>query len=171
MANVQAAVEAVLRQEDSTLSGRITEIAGDAGGLTRFGFASAFHPELRETTFYTTMTNADALQLATEKMTREYAEPLWIGAIGDQALATKVLSYGVNECPQRAIEALQQAVLTMLPGLRLNVDGVMGPQTMVAVNRCMAGSLLNAFRLQMIERYVVYAKDNVLRGLIDRALA
>lgn len=171
MADVRAAVEAVLRQEDATLSGCISDIPGDSGGVTRLGLASAWHPELRKTTYYTTMSPADALQVAVNTLTAQYAEPMHIDAIQDQTLATKVLSYGVNEDPQRAIEALQQAVIAVMPTIRLDVDGIMGAATIAAVNRCMAGSLLNAFKLQMIARYATYAKDNVLRGLIDRALA
>jgi lysozyme family protein len=171
MADVKAAVMAVLRQEDSTLSGLVTDIPGDSGGVTRFGLASRWHPELSSTTFYSTMSNSDALQVAVNTLTVQYAEPLGIGDINDQALATKVLSYGVNEDPKRAAEALQVAVNELLPDSPVTVDGAMGPWTIAAVNRCMPVSLLLAFKLQMIERYAEHAKDNVLRGLVNRALA
>lgn len=171
MADVKAAVMAVIRQEDETLSGKITQIKGDAGGRTRFGLAEAFHPELAQTTYYTTMDNADALQVAVNTMTAHYADPLMIAQIVDQALATKVLSYGVNEWIVRATQALQLALNVLLPSAHIDVDGKMGPFTIAAANRCMGVSLLLAFKVQMIERYAVYAKDNVLRGLVNRALA
>ncbi len=171
MADVKLAVMAVIRQEDETLSGRITQIKGDTGGRTRFGLAEAFHPELTGTTYYTTMDTADALQVAVNTMTAHYAEPLRIGEIVDQALANKVLSYGVSEWIVRATQALQLALNVLLPTSHIAVDGEMAPLTIATVNRCMPVSLLLAFKVQMIERYAVYAKDNVLRGLINRALA
>ena len=38
-------IDFVLKQEDSTLSGVITNETGDAGGLTRFGLCAKWHPE------------------------------------------------------------------------------------------------------------------------------
>ncbi len=171
MADVQTAVEAVMREEDSTLSGKITTIPGDVGGKTRFGLASRFHPELESTEFYTTMPTDEALALAESTMARTYAAPLMIEQIADQALATKFLSYGVNEDPERAVQAMQFALNVLLPDARIVADSKMGPLTLAAIKRCMPISLLNAFKLEMIQRYVIYAKDNVLRGLVNRALA
>jgi len=60
-----AAIRFVLKQEDSTLSGVITNESGDAGGLTRFGLCAKWHPELVAAGFYdVTMDTATALPLA-----------------------------------------------------------------------------------------------------------
>ncbi len=171
MADVMLAVMAVLRQEDETLSGRISQIAGDSGGATRFGLASHYHPELALATYYTSMSRDEALQIAVKTLIAKYADPLRIGEIADQPVATKLLSYDVNEDPERATEALQRAINQALSASPVAVDGKMGPFTVAAANRCDPVSLLDAFKLQMIARYVAHAQDNVLRGLLRRALA
>jgi lysozyme family protein len=177
MADVQKAVESVLREEDATLSGVVTDTKGDGGGKTRFGIASKFHPELVRTTFYTTMNTADALQVAILTMEKDYATPLHIGDIVDQALATKVLSFGVNAGVWTAAAALQRAVNLTHPGISpLVVDGHIGPETLLAVSLRMPVSLLNSFRLRMIDFYKRICRSRpsqleFLCGWIDRALA
>jgi len=178
MADVKAAVMASMRQEDATLSGVVTDTPGDAGGLTRFGIASKYHPELSQTTYYTTMSTADALQVAVNTMTAQYAEPLLLARIGDQALATKLLSFDINTGRVEAVHAFQRAINSVMPGssLDVQVDGVCGPWTIAAANRCMPQSLLNAFRLQMIDFYNSDCKRDgsqlkFLVGWIDRAMA
>ena len=177
MADVPKAVDSVLREEDATLSGVITDTKGDDGGKTRFGIASRFHPELLESTYYTTMDAADALQIAVLTMEKDYATPMRIAAIEDQVLATKFLSFGVNASPETAVRAMQYAVNRVYPGsaLEVTVDGEMGPLTVAAINRCMAESLLNSFRLRMVGYYnsICRPKPSQLKflcGWIDRAL-
>jgi hypothetical protein len=46
MADAQAAIDFVTRQEDSTLSGVITNASANRGGLTHFGLCEKWHPEL-----------------------------------------------------------------------------------------------------------------------------
>lgn len=177
MADVKMAVEDVMREEDGTLSGVITDTRGDKGGKTRFGIASKFHPELLQTTFYTTMSTADALQVAVNLMTQQYAAPLKIESIASQRVATKLLSFGVDAGVRSATSTMQNAVnqvLTLAPPLRL--DGVMGVLTLNHLNRCMSQSLLDRFRLGMIAHYNAICRyDPVQReflcGWIDRALA
>lgn len=178
MADVKAAVMAVLREEDSTLSGKIVNVPGDTGGATRFGLASKWHPELRGTAYYTTMGAADALEIAVNTLTVLYAGPMQIGAISDNGVATKFLSFGVNAGARVAIATMQRALNQRLPASspEVQVDGVCGPWTVAAINRCMAESLLNAFRLKMIQFYVDLcnqrqADRNELLGWVNRALA
>lgn len=175
MADVTKAINSVLREEDSTLSGTITDTAHDAGGKTRFGIASRFHPELEKSTFYTTMDRVDALQVATLTIEKDYAEPLAIGSIESQAVAEKLLSFAVNAGVTIAAKALQNAVNRCGTGLYLYVDGQIGPQSIVAINRAMPVSLLNSFRLRMIGYYVSICRASAtqrefLCGWIDRAL-
>jgi len=178
MADVKSAIDAVLHQEDETLSGKIVNVRGDTGGTTRFGLAMKWHPELCGTRYYTTMSNADALQVAVNTLNAQYAESMQIAAIADQALATKFLSYGVNAGNRVAIWTMQRAVNAVLPNISLDVqvDGLCGPSTVAAINRCMPQSLLNAFRLQMIQFYAGLcnqraADRNELLGWVNRALA
>ncbi|MGC1780896.1 MAG: putative peptidoglycan-binding domain-containing protein [Acidobacteriaceae bacterium] len=183
MADVQRAVEYVLREEDSTLSGAVTETRGDTGGKTRFGLASKWHPELLATMFYTTMPTADALQIAMTTLEKDFAAPLRIAEIQDPGIAVKFLSFGVNAGLQTAVRAMQYAVNCVYPAasadsasMQIRVDGAMGAETIAAVNRCMAQSLLNSFRLRMCGYYASICRANVsqrefLCGWIDRALA
>ena len=46
MADVDKAVQFVLGLEDARLKGDVTTLPGDRGGATRFGLASASHPDL-----------------------------------------------------------------------------------------------------------------------------
>jgi hypothetical protein len=64
MADLKTAIDVVLRQEDSRMSGVITTISGDSGGRTRFGIAERWHPELTAAGFFTTMPTAAALTVA-----------------------------------------------------------------------------------------------------------
>jgi lysozyme family protein len=167
-ANVKIAIEAVLREEDSTLSGVIVNTPGDTGKMTRFGLASRWHPELRSTTFYGTMSTADALQVAVNILNLQYAEPMKIGQIADQAIATKLLSLGVNAGTHVAVSILQRAV-------NIPVDGEMGPLTIGALNNPLT-DLMPHFRLAMIRFYVDLcnrrqADRNELMGWLNRALA
>ncbi len=177
MADVQKAVDAVLREEDETLSGVITQTRGDFGGLTRFGISSRFHPELIGSTFYTTMDTADALQVAVLTMEKAYATPLHIAEIVDQALATKVLSFGVNAGVDESARALQEGINRTHSGiLPLAVDGDIGAETLTAIQLCMPRTLLNSFRLRMIDYYNCICKSKptqlkFLCGWVDRALA
>jgi hypothetical protein len=61
MADAKDAIGFVLKQDDSTLSRKIT---ADAGGLKRFGVAGDFHPELTATGFFDVMPTAEALSTA-----------------------------------------------------------------------------------------------------------
>lgn len=154
MADVAQCVMAALRAEDSTLSGVITDTPGDAGGKTRFGLASKFHPELLRTTFYSTMPTADALQVAVNVLTEQYAAPLQLAAIADATVARILMVFAVNAGVERAVKKMQLAVDALHPGAApLPLDGVMGPKTLAAIAGCYAVSLAMSFRLQVIEFY------------------
>lgn len=145
MADVNAAIQTVLRQEDSTLSGVITNIPGDNGGTTRFGITEAAAPELAAQGFFTKAIPADrALAMATSWYDRSYAMPLYLDQINSQSIATALLSYAVNqEAPGgagRAVRELQQACVDL--GANITVDGGMGLLTVGVVNALAPGALL-----------------------------
>lgn len=134
MADVQQAVDVVLRQEDSTLSGVVTNEASDCGGLTRFGLCAKYHAALQTAGFYnpTQVPQAQALQMAEQTYATEYGTPLMLAQINDQGLATALLSFAVNDSQHQAVVLLQQAVNAC--GGSLKTDGAMGPATLAAVN-------------------------------------
>ena len=178
MADVEMALLVVLRQEDAELSGAISDTHGDLGGKTRFGIASKFHPELLAGTFYTTMSAIAALQEAKGILAEQYAAPLALGDIKSQQIADGLLSFAVVAGPVTAVSALQQAVNMVFASGHgpLEQDGVMGVRTLDAVNGSQEVSLLDNFRLQMIEHYKdICQRDpsqlKFLCGWINRALA
>jgi lysozyme family protein len=138
MADVNAAIDITLRQEDSTLSGVITSIPGDSGGRTRYGIAERWHPELTATGFFSTMSAAAALTVAEGVYTTSYAKPLMLSQINAQGVAAALLSFAVVEGSVEAVKLLQQACGAA-------VDGHIGPTTIARVNGCVPAALLETW--------------------------
>jgi lysozyme family protein len=144
MANVKDAVYFVLRQEDSTLSGKVTTLRGDSGGATRFGLASASHPELVQSGYFSAKVGiAMALLVAEQVYATGYAAPLHLADIKDQALANMLLSMGINSGPGEAAKLVQKACKTL--GKNVKVDDEMGTETVTAISSLVAKSLLDEF--------------------------
>lgn len=167
MANVKSAVDFVLRQEDSTLSGVITGSANDRGGRTRFGIAEKWHPDLTKTGFYDAMDTADALVIAENVLALQYAFPLKLMAINSQTVATALLSMAVVEGTVNAVKVMQQAV-------RVFADGVMGPNTLAAINAC--ANVMQPFAaLEDVYFRGIVAKDPTqakwIKGWLNRVTA
>lgn len=160
MADVKAAVDLVMKQEDSTLSGVITCTPGDAGGTTRFGLTQRWHPELTPQGFFdgvpdtarpwiltpTTVPTPRALPMAETAYQTQYTAPLCLDQIGNQAICTAMLSFAVVEGGKKAIELLQAALDAC--GARVHQDGSMGPMTLNAANETDARALLPAWIAQ-----------------------
>lgn len=134
MADVQQAVDAVLHQEDSTLSGVITNVAHDTGGTTRFGLCASTHPALLQSGFYdaTRVPRDQALAIARETYATEFGKPLCLEQIKDQGVALALLSFAVNDGQHQAVKLMQRAVNSC--GGSLGVDGCMGSNTVNAIN-------------------------------------
>jgi type VI secretion system secreted protein VgrG len=154
MADLKLCVDFVLRQEDSLLSGKVTTIPGDSGGVTRFGLASRWHPELVASGFFDVVkTPRDAaLAIAEEVYAKVYAAPMCVAAITDEALAAAVLSLGVNAGDPESAKLLQGACVSF--GKPIAVDGHMGPASIAAVNSINADALLALFCVKVKNFYV-----------------
>jgi lysozyme family protein len=127
MADIQTAIGFVLRQEDSRLTGQITNDPTDRGGRTRFGIAERFHPELTKMGFFDSMPYSPALSLADSVYAGSYAMPLKLQGIAAQQVANAQLSFAINEGTGTAIKILQRA-------LGVAADGIMGDGTLHALN-------------------------------------
>ena len=143
MADPKISTDFTLRQEDSTLSGTITNISGDSGGLTRFGLCAKYHPTLVAAGFYdASMDAATALPLAEQTYLQDYATPLLIAEIDDQAIATALLSFAVNEegtgDKGTAVKLLQESCGAV-------PDGVIGPATIASINELDPPYLLSRY--------------------------
>jgi type VI secretion system secreted protein VgrG len=143
MANVKAAVDFVMRQEDSSLKGVITDAPSDRGGETRFGIAAKWHPELANTGFFSaSMSPQEAFPIAENAYETQYVPALHLDALKSDAVATALLSFGVLEGTAEAITILQNAIVML--GLPIDVDGKMGPSTVAAANSCDPQKLVTA---------------------------
>jgi lysozyme family protein len=176
MANLTAAVDFVLKQEDASLSGDVTTLPGDSGGATRFGLASADHPDLIRTGYYnpSIVPTTAALSIAEQVYISEYADPMHAGSITDQALATAVLSFGINSGTGQAARTLQSACVSL--GQDVTVDGDIGPETLATVNSLNASQLLNTFCSGASTFYTGLAESNpedaaFLQGWLNRVAA
>lgn len=180
MADVDQAVQFVLLQEDSRLSGAVTTLPGDAGGATRFGLASASHPELVAQGYYQladgvpVIPNAQALSIAEAAYVSQYAARVQLGSIVNQDVANRILSFAINEGPEEATKILQRALNSL--GGALDVDGGFGPVTLAAVNAADPAALMAAernfearFYRDLVTANPAMAPD--LQGLLSRANA
>lgn len=144
MAEFQSICLWVLRQEDSTLSGRIVDL-GDGMGLTRFGVAQNSHPNL-PATFYTTMDRVTALQQAELIYEQQYWNRFLGGSITDDGVASCLLSFAINDGESREVKMVQECV-------GVTVDGVMGPNTLLHVNAYNGPQLAAALRAAQADYY------------------
>jgi lysozyme family protein len=173
MANVKAAIDFVLREEDARMTGAVTRLSGDSGGATRYGLASRAHPELVASGYFNEQesSNEAALIIAEQVYETSYATPLQIAEIDDQAVATAVLSFGVNSGLRGDVELIQRACTRT--GRAVSADGDMGPGTLAAINSINPALLLGAFS-SLVDAYYVETVERhpedagFLRGWTNR---
>lgn len=160
MADINESINYVLAFEDSTLSGVIT-INSDGVTHTRFGVDERFHPELVACGFYDDMGSIAALAIARNVYTQHYAAPLSIAEIGNQDIANKLLSLGVNIGVSTAAKMLQLA-------LRVPCDGVIGPKTLFALADANPSQVIESVDDQAIAHYHdEVAKDPTKKKYLD----
>ena len=167
MANVTEAIDYVLGWEDSTLSGKITTTSD--GKRTRFGIDEHFHPELTACLFFGSMGKDKALEIARSVYAMSYAQPLCLFEIGNQDIANKLLSLGVNVGLIPAAKMLQNAVL-------VEGDGHVGPMTLEALDHQEPAGVLVRLRDEAEMFYdaviVKHPEDAIYRcGWMRRAAA
>ena len=139
------AVEVVLRHE----GGYVNDL-NDPGGETKFGISKRSYPDL------------DIKNLTREQAIEIYYNDWWCryryGEIEDLDVATKVFDLSVNMGPATAHRLLQEALVFL--GYPVDVDGILGPQTLVAVNRADPKRLLQVLRWRAAERYFHIAEHS-----------
>lgn len=160
MADINTATVFVLHQEDASMSGITTNATNDHGGRTRWGIAENAHPELSATGFFATMSNEASLATAEQVYAKDYALPLCLNELDNQAVANCCLSFAINEGVKPAARVIQEAVnlcraSVIVPRLAaITVDGQIGNQTITAINAINPRDMLNALRLQQRDHYV-----------------
>lgn len=174
MADTSLAIQFVVRQEDSTLSGVITDTPGDLGGTTRFGITAASAPNLVTDGFFEkSMPAASALPIAEGWYAEKYANPLLIAEINNQAVATALLSFAINQEDSgghgTAVRLIQQAC-------SITADGTIGSQTVAVINAQVPAILLANYCNAQIKHYEAIVAANpsqqkFLRGWLNRVKA
>ncbi len=134
MSTFDKAVEFVLRREDE-----ISNDPTDPGGLTKWGIASRWHPEVLIPTF----TRLEAI--------RVYKKEYWEACRCDElppAIAFALFDSAVNNDRSTAIRLLQRA-------LGVTVDGKIGQQTLGAANTSSLRTVIPEF---VAQRAFYYSK-------------
>lgn len=181
MANVKAAIDYVMRDEDRKLSGIITNYPDDPGGVTRFGQAKRWHPALAQQGFYDcefpdaktaeeqnpAIPVDRAIVMAESSYETNYAAALYLERIASQAIATALLSFAVVEGTYQAVRQLQKALCSI--GTHVDVDGVPGPSTLAAENAADAPKLLTAWIALEDNYFAGLGKPVFLKGWENRA--
>lgn len=144
MPNFDPICEWVLRQEDSTLSGR-TENLSDGAGRTRFGITSANNPTALADGFYE-MGREEALQYAKAYYKHCYWFPCRGDEINNDEVAATLFNFAVNDGVGQAVQLVQHAV-------DAQVDGHMGPITLAKINAANATLLAEALRSEQADFY------------------
>ena len=133
----------------------------DAGGRTQYGIAEKSNPEAWAD-------NKVTEEEAREIYSRKYILGPGFDKVVDFHLRAQLVDFGVNSGPQMAIMKLQEI-------LAVDVDGVLGPQTLGALNKAHPEAVsvqLVASRIRMICRIVKKNPADLknLSGWVDRAL-
>ena len=119
MADFEPAIAYVFANEGGYSNDRV-----DPGGETKYGISQRAHPEVD-------IANLTLAQ-AKEIYRKDYWEPLSLGVLGSQLVATKVLDYAVLMGPSTATKHLQNALRAS--GATISVDGKLGPRTLQTAN-------------------------------------
>lgn len=140
--------------------GGYNNVAGDAGGETNFGISKRAYP------------NVDIKNLTFEKASAIYERDYW-KAIGcdqliSQEVAESLFDCAVNMGVSRAAKLIQTAE-------GVNPDGIIGKQTISAINIKSSKEILPAFTLEKVRFYAnICNKDKsqtkFLLGWLNRSL-
>jgi lysozyme family protein len=172
------AVEVVLEHE-----GGYVAHPNDPGGATNWGISLRFLQSLGydvgDIDCDGDIDAEDIKQLPRERAIEMYREHWWkkyrYYRIENQEVATKIFDLSVNMGPSEAHKVLQRALHAV--GMRyVEVDGVIGPQTIGAVNQAAPAALLAAVRAEAAAFYRARVASNpkleqFQRGWLNRAYA
>jgi len=132
------AIEVVLKHEGETY----TDHPNDRGGATKFGISQRWNPDVnvRE------LTRAQAIEI--------YWECYWQGRGYErlpEPVAIKVFDLAVNLGERTAVRCLQRALRAC--GIRVRIDGLLGPQTCGAARGAEVATLVAALRSEAAGEY------------------
>lgn len=154
----EKAVDMVLKHE-----GGYVNDPHDPGGETNYGISKRSYPNLN----IRSLTINDATDI--------YYRDWWVrygyNQIAHERIAIKILDLAVNMGARQAHKLLQRAVVNA-NGPKIDIDGVIGEQTLLAINTHPTPELVLAeLRLNAIDFYLSLNKSRYLSGWIHRALS
>ena len=153
----QAIVKTLIHEGGS----KVTDDPNDRGGLTKYGISQRSYP------------NVDIRNLTEEQAKEIYKRDYWDKVKADdiqsQEVAENLFDTAVNMGPRTA-GRLAQLALDIEP-----VDGIVGPQTVAALNSKDAEAFIAEFTIAKIARYAHIcnrdkSQSKFLLGWINRAL-
>lgn len=112
-------VDKILHREDATGTGKVTNNPADKGGRTAWGISERSNPEAWEDGKVTRDEAASIYE-------RKYVKGPGFDRIADVKLREILVDFGVTSGPHLAIMKLQGL-------LKVDVDGVLGPKTLAAI--------------------------------------
>jgi type VI secretion system secreted protein VgrG len=157
MADFEPAVQLTLQNEGGFFHNAVT------GEVVNYGVTLAFASGCG----YCSATDDDFIKNLTQQQAIDiYKKHFWdphnLGSINDQNLATKAFDLTVNMGPgdkntEGALTLMQHAVCDC--GGNCTVDGILGPQSLSAINALNAVQLLTAYRARAKTRYEQIAQN------------
>lgn len=169
MARIEPAFDFAMRFEGG---GQVHTVEGDPGGTTKWGISRRANPDLD----IPNLSRDDAIAVYRER----YWEPRLLGDLKSQEMANEIFEFSINADPARswggtAVKAAQWTANKVLRAMekefQVDVDGVMGPETVGALNYInSAGELaVMAWSGTFNIRQLAYYRQ-LRRDLVDRFL-
>lgn len=152
MANFEPAVRLTLQNEGGFFHNPAT------GEVVNYGVTLQFASGCRlcgpsDQDFIKNLTQQQAVQIYRQ----HFWDPHNFGSINDQSVANKAFDLTVNMGSGTALRLLQCAVCDC--GGNCGIDGVLGSQSLAAINGLPANQLLTAYRARAKARYEEIAQD------------
>lgn len=136
------------------IEGGLEDDPDDWGGLTNYGISSRYHPDVD----VENLTPREAVEIYRE----EYWEKFRCSEL-NPAWAVFLFDGVVNQNQEAVVKMLQEVVGTQ-------TDGIVGPKTIAAANRCRTPFHLGLFGAKRINRYMTVSKEKYQTGLVRRTL-
>ena len=171
MANFDQYFPRLLQEE-----GGFVDNPDDPGGATNKGITLETFRSYAEPLLGIAPTLENLKQLTDQQAKQIYRREYWDAVDGNriinQDLAEMICDFYVN-AGDNAIRVLQRVINRLKEGRPLQVDGIMGPNTLAAVNSLDAASLYNDYKAARIQYYVELTETDpnlkvFLAGWIDR---
>lgn len=161
----------IFNEAGGSRNGGYTNDADDPGGETKWGICKRDHPDV------------DIAHLTIDQAEAIYKEQYWdYDAINDQRVASKLFDTAVNlegngKCG-KAVEIVQSACNRQLHNalaVPIATDGLFGPATVAAINRCNPLQLLKDMGTLQVKHYQDLVRSNnklskFLIGWCNRAI-